>query len=126
MSYKKKHLLNKLIYYVFKIACKVQLPYGTIKGRRNVTINNKRFYAFEKIPYAAPPVGDLRFKPPQPPNNWTGVLDTGLLDVMCYQLNTNSDAETEDCLYLNVFTPKVKTPNGNKIPKIFQKFFFNV
>lgn len=88
-------------------APEVQLPNGVIRGREDTTINGKSYFAFEKIPYAAPPVGELRFKPPVPPQNWEEPLDTLNLDVECYQVGGNSDAESEDCLYINVFTPLV-------------------
>ncbi len=49
------------------IGPKVRLSYGTIRG---TTINN--VHCFKGIPYAAPPVGDLRWRPPAPPIPWTG------------------------------------------------------
>ena len=84
------------------------MPNGLIRGREDTTIQNKHYYAFEKIPYATPPLGELRFKAPIPPSNWEEPLDTLDLDVTCYQERTNADPESEDCLYLAVFTPEVK------------------
>ncbi len=49
------------------IGPKVRLSYGTIRG---TTVNN--IHCFKGIPYAAPPVGDLRWRPPAPPIPWTG------------------------------------------------------
>jgi carboxylesterase type B len=40
----------------------MQLPNGQIRGREAVTLENRTFYAFEGIPYAAAPIGPLRFK----------------------------------------------------------------
>src|SRR5689334_798585 len=59
------------------------------------------------IPYAAPPVGDLRWRPPQPHGRWTGVRDASTLAGHCAQLASPYGLATlnEDCLYLNVFTP---------------------
>jgi para-nitrobenzyl esterase len=59
------------------------------------------------IPYAAPPVGDLRWRAPQPPAEWSGELTTQKFGAPCLQgggeiLNPDS---TEDCLYLNVHRP---------------------
>jgi hypothetical protein len=85
----------------------VQLPNGRIRGREGLTYTNKQFYIFEKIPYAAPPVGELRFKAPIPPPSWDETLDTVSLDVICYQVGSNSEDESEDCLYINVYTPQV-------------------
>jgi para-nitrobenzyl esterase len=85
----------------------VQLSNGRIRGREGLTYTNKQFYIFEKIPYAAPPVGELRFKAPIPPPSWDETLDTVSLDVICYQVGSNSEDESEDCLYINVYTPQV-------------------
>ncbi|TYP90342.1 carboxylesterase/lipase family protein [Blastococcus xanthinilyticus] len=63
---------------------------------------------FQGIPFAAPPVGDLRFAPPAPVEPWSGVLDATSPGSACPQdpSATNPTASVdEDCLYLNVTTP---------------------
>jgi para-nitrobenzyl esterase len=66
---------------------------------------------FRGIPFAAPPVGDLRWKPPQPVKNWEGVRRTDRFGPRAMQrpifgdMNFRSDGMSEDCLYLNVWTP---------------------
>ncbi|RZC35544.1 COesterase and/or Abhydrolase 3 domain containing protein, partial [Asbolus verrucosus] len=85
----------------------VLLPNGLIRGHEAVTIENKTYYTFQKIPYATPPTGDLRFKAPQPAQNWDGILDTTNIDVSCYQTSSNPSTESEDCLFINIFTPKL-------------------
>lgn len=66
---------------------------------------------FKGIPYAAPPVGDLRWKAPQPPISWTGVRQTQKFGSRCMQGNIYPDmvfrdpGPSEDCLTLNVWTP---------------------
>ena len=63
------------------------------------------------IPYAAPPVGPLRWRPPQPPAPWTGVRECVAYGPSCpqmdsgYQKGQTAGPTSEDCLYLNVFTP---------------------
>jgi para-nitrobenzyl esterase len=58
------------------------------------------------IPYAAPPVGDLRWRPPSPADSWEGVRDASEFGPNCIQLSTDVDTVgSEDCLYLNVFAP---------------------
>lgn len=65
--------------------------------------------AFKGIPYAAPPVGQLRWRPPQRPSKWTGVRSTVEYGADCMQLPFPSDAAplgtppAEDCLFLNVW-----------------------
>jgi len=66
--------------------------------------------AFRKIPFAQPPVGDLRWRRPAPPTAWKGVRDATSFSLPCAQpdLGWNGVKETgssEDCLYLNVWTP---------------------
>ncbi|MGZ6124296.1 MAG: carboxylesterase/lipase family protein, partial [Myxococcales bacterium] len=62
---------------------------------------------FLGIPYAAAPVGDLRWRPPQPHGRWTGVRDATGFGSHCPQVASpfGLASATEDCLFLNVFTP---------------------
>lgn len=62
---------------------------------------------FLGIPYAAPPVGALRWRPPAPAIPWVGVLDASSFSPACAQSPslTGTASEQEDCLYLNVWTP---------------------
>src|SRR5690348_6069811 len=65
-------------------------------------------YAFRGLAYAAPPVGDLRWRPPQPPAAWHGVRDASQYAPSCPQaknLFQPPGPESEECLYLNVSTP---------------------
>lgn len=48
----------------------IQTKYGEIKG-----VKEEKTYAFRGVPYAAPPVGELRFRPPVEPEHWDGVRD---------------------------------------------------
>jgi para-nitrobenzyl esterase len=60
---------------------------------------------FRGIPYAAPPVGDLRWRPPAPPIKWTGIRDASSFGNMCIQIdNAGALTGSEDCLFLNVFS----------------------
>jgi para-nitrobenzyl esterase len=75
--------------------------------------------AFKDVPFAAPPVGDLRWKPPTPVKAWSGVRDAGDYGATCAQENRNWNKNSavkgsEDCLFLNVWAPewpaKVRRP----------------
>ncbi|KAF2887884.1 hypothetical protein ILUMI_18289, partial [Ignelater luminosus] len=90
----------------------VQTKYGKVKGHSLTSRQNRTFYAFQGIPFAAPPTGRLRFKAPVPPIPWTVVRDATKDGPMCiqknylYSLDPAIEGE-EDCLYINVYTPKV-------------------
>jgi len=62
---------------------------------------------FEGIPYAAPPVGEGRWRDPRPPRRWDGVRDATAPGPACAQLpgELPTGSDSEDCLYLNVTTP---------------------
>lgn len=86
----------------------VKIANGMIEGTYD---ENAHVYIFKGIPFAAPPVGDLRWKPPQPVKNWSGVRKADHFGPRAMQLplfgdmNFRSDGMSEDCLYLNVWTP---------------------
>jgi para-nitrobenzyl esterase len=68
-------------------------------------------YAFRGLPYAAPPTGDLRWRPPQRPASWHGVRDATRYAPSCPQkpsLFQPPGLQSEDCLYLNISTPTVR------------------
>ncbi|KAH9641187.1 hypothetical protein HF086_004574 [Spodoptera exigua] len=89
----------------------VRVSEGLLEGERVENPYGGSFYSFKGIPYAQPPIGDLRFKAPQPPKPWDGVRFAKDFGPKCYQndlfMNTGKIGE-EDCLYLNVYTPKIK------------------
>ncbi|CAL7935362.1 unnamed protein product [Xylocopa violacea] len=66
------------------------------------------YIAFKNVPFAAPPVGSLRFKDPQPPAPWTGIRDatddTIRSGIQMQEVEPFDIFGTEDCLYLNVYT----------------------
>lgn len=81
---------------------------GTIEGEFDIKTN---IQSFKGIPFAQPPVGDLRWKAPQPVTNWNGVKQTKKFGPRAIQSNVfgdmgfRSDGMSEDCLYLNVWSP---------------------
>ncbi len=69
------------------------------------------------IPYAAPPVGELRWQPPREPKAWGTVFDARRFGNFCPQENRGvfaAPSSTEDCLYLNVYAPKGSAGKGKR------------
>jgi para-nitrobenzyl esterase len=70
-----------------------------------------RAVAFLGVPYAAPPIGALRWKPPQPPRSWSGTRNADNFGSPCPQLPARwfpYIKGSEDCLYLNIWTPDIQ------------------
>lgn len=79
----------------------VQTKSGAVQGVNVGSVNQWR-----GIPYAAPPLGELRWRPPTPPASWAGVRDGSAFGSHCIQLDTNTTTlGSEDCLFLNVSVP---------------------
>jgi para-nitrobenzyl esterase len=75
---------------------------GFVRGLETQSVD-----MFLGIPYAAPPLGDLRWKPPQPHASWSEVLSATKFGSHCAQTArvVGVSSSTEDCLFLNVFVP---------------------
>src|SRR5262249_22248342 len=73
---------------------------GPVRG-----VATGQMQAFLGIPYAAAPIGDLRWRPPQEHPGWQGVLDASAFGPHCPQVATpyGTPSTSEDCLFLNVF-----------------------
>ena len=99
----------------------VETAQGKVQGLKNDGVD-----VFFGLPYAAPPVGPLRFKAPQPARSWQGVYDATTMGAPCMQMYSPSGPnvsdltrqlqtvfptageakiDNEDCLFLNVWTP---------------------
>lgn len=100
---------------------KVKTAPGKVHGK---TINNGKVRAFLGLPYAAPPVGDLRWKAPEPPRKWKGERDATQYGAHCAQGRVFEDmifqdaAPSEDCLFLNVYAP-ADSNDKSKLPVMF-------
>ncbi|XP_056356692.1 fatty acyl-CoA hydrolase precursor, medium chain-like isoform X1 [Oenanthe melanoleuca] len=108
-----------------------ETKYGRVRGYQfQVDTAERTVNVFLGLPFAKPPVGSLRFSEPQPPEPWQGVRDATSYPPMCLQEKEQgqrfSDMITnrrdrvilqvsEDCLYLNVYTP-VSTGKQEKLP----------
>jgi para-nitrobenzyl esterase len=100
---------------------KVKTEQGKVAGK---TIHDGKVRAFLGLPYAAPPVGDLRWKAPQPPAKWKGDRDATKFGAHCAQGHVFDDmvfqdaGPSEDCLFLNVYAPADAT-DKSKLPVMF-------
>lgn len=81
---------------------------GVIEGNYDTKSGIQTYFG---IPFAKPPVGNLRWKAPQPVENWKGIKETKkfaarpMQTVVFGDMNSRSNGVSEDCLYLNVWTP---------------------
>ncbi|CAB3382986.1 Hypothetical predicted protein [Cloeon dipterum] len=90
----------------------VTIKQGTLTGKVMQSLLNKRnFSAFQGIPYAAPPVGNLRFTDPVEHAGWNGTLMATKEGSDCPQYDhiTRLISGSEDCLFLNVYTPQINS-----------------
>ena len=97
-------------------------PVATVEGPVE-GLSGNGITQFLGIPYAKPPVGNLRWMPPQPAAKWTAVRRADKFGPTCAQVTTlgpfaGPANSNEDCLYLNVFTPDdvLKKKSGAKLP----------
>lgn len=97
----------------------VTIESGKIQGTTN---HDHSVRMFKGIPFAAPPVGDLRWKAPQPAPSWSGVRQADKFGSACLQTNVFGDIyfrdnqPSEDCLNLNIWIPS--KPASAKLPVI--------
>lgn len=93
----------------------VETAYGKVEGKKDTAT---AVTAFKGIPYGAAPVGDLRWRAPEPPAAWTGIRKADEFGAACMQRITPKqfgpwtvefltvNKVSEDCLFLNIWTPK--------------------
>ncbi|GAC1424823.1 MAG: carboxylesterase family protein [Chitinophagaceae bacterium] len=100
---------------------RVQTADGLLEG-----VNESGVRSFKGIPFAQPPVGNLRWKEPQALHNWDGVRKADKFGPRAMQLpifgdmNFRSNGMSEDCLYLNVWTP---APSGKERLPVLVYFY---
>ncbi|XP_071522527.1 venom carboxylesterase-6-like isoform X2 [Panulirus ornatus] len=96
---------------------------GSVSGLREHSTKGVPFYAYRSIPFAKPPTGKLRFKPPLASGPWEGVRDGSADPAPCLQVyylafshRVKNVTGSEDCLHLNVFTPAEPGSRGQDLP----------
>ncbi len=112
--------MSRLCFYLsfMSIAANLSLAAASVVTTANGQVQgtasrDAKVRIFKGIPFAAPPVGPLRWKLPQPPANWSGIRHASEFGPRCMQAPVFNDmifrdkGPSEDCLYLNVWTPAV-------------------
>jgi para-nitrobenzyl esterase len=95
---------------------RVTIANGVLEG----TLEKSGIRSFKGIPFAQPPVAELRWKEPQPVTNWTGIYkadhfgNNGMQKAVFGDMSFRSKGMSEDCLYLNVWSPA--NPGKAKLP----------
>jgi para-nitrobenzyl esterase len=107
----------------FSAPDRVKTANGTVEGAGAQPSGVRQF---KGVPFAEPPLGSLRWAPPQPVKNWTGVRQTQQFGPRCMQqplfgdMGFRSNGMSEDCLYLNIWTP---AKSGNEKLPVMVYFF---
>lgn len=128
--------MRTLLYFLFVLQTTVTLAqnnnafpvqikteHGTLEGNYNTHTGIQTYFG---VPFAKPPVGELRWKAPQPLDNWKGVIETKTfgprpMQTMVFgDMKSRSNGVSEDCLYLNIWTPA--TRNTKNLPVLV--YFF--
>ncbi|CEF62043.1 Carboxylesterase, type B domain-containing protein [Strongyloides ratti] len=97
----------------------IQTNYGLVEGKTYQTKEGFISNIFLGIPFASPPVGELRFKKPIPPSKWDGILLAKKYKSRSIQKDiyiepiTITNKKNEDCLYLNIVTPDLSNKSNN-------------
>ncbi|XP_065210605.1 carboxylic ester hydrolase-like [Planococcus citri] len=101
---------------------------GGLIGTTYTLPNNRTVYAFLSVPFAAPPTGHLRFEDPKPPKRWFGYKNATKPSPYCVQFfHTPVLSEMigqEDCLYLNIYTPRLPNDNNEDDEKLMNVLFY--
>lgn len=92
---------------IAQLAAPVKVQQGLVQGAVENGLS-----VFKGIPFAAPPVGELRWKAPQAPESWEGVKTVTQFAPAPFQGGNPPSGKSEDCLYLNIWSP-AKTPKDN-------------
>jgi para-nitrobenzyl esterase len=100
------------------VAQQVLTESGAISG-----VHESGTSVYKGVPFAAPPVGELRWRPPVRVPSWTGTRKADAFAPACTQVGVSMPGETppaisEDCLYLNIWTPATAKPASQHLPVI--------
>ncbi|XP_038211435.1 esterase B1-like [Zerene cesonia] len=116
------HRLKLFIVLIFIKLCEcnesidIKINQGILSGLVEKTfLKGNKYFAFRGIPFAEPPLGTLRFRPPVPHKHWDGTYEAHKNKPTCFQFSyrrRNNEPHgfsgSEDCLYLSVYTPSLE------------------
>ena len=109
------HLFAQSLSFAFPVQTKT--TEGIIEGNYNTQTGIQTYFG---VPFAKPPIGDLRWKDPQPQEPWKGIKETKnfgprpMQNMVFGDMDSRSNGLSEDCLYLNVWTPAKR--NSKNLP----------
>ncbi|XP_037041115.1 esterase E4-like isoform X2 [Bradysia coprophila] len=95
----------------------IQIEDGLILGREMESRSGATFNAFLGIPFARPPIGELRFRAPVRNEPWDGILNCTTFGPVCMQAGAGA-AASEDCLHLNVFTKNLPSNQTDQLKPV--------
>jgi len=102
---------------------------GKVAGQVEETSVGNMYYKFLGVPYAEPPIGKLRFKDPVAKAAWNGIINATKFSEKCLQKPLFDESQespllgSEDCLFLNIYTPSLPSP-GYWAPKSLKPVMF--
>ncbi|XP_077282972.1 juvenile hormone esterase-like [Arctopsyche grandis] len=101
---------------------RLKVEQGELEGCVEVTEDGFEFNCYHHIPFAKPPLGDLRFRDPQPPEDWVGVRDAkveGPANAQMDTMLTQDFTGSEDSLHLSVYVPSSANENSKLVVMVF-------
>lgn len=115
-----------LLFWLYKVTVSIPSPVittlsGKVQGGTAYSREGRAYWQFVGIPYAKPPVGHLKFQPPEPVDPWVDIKSATNGPPFCIQydaLITQMVFGQEDCLYLNVYTHPF-----NQVIQTFDSYF---
>jgi para-nitrobenzyl esterase len=107
---RKRGLLVAVVIAAVQAASAAAAPQAITKSGVVSGISEGGLSVYKGVPFAAPPTGDLRWRPPAEVSPWTGIRKADAFTAACMQEGVSMPGETpptvsEDCLYLNIWTP---------------------
>ncbi|XP_033207284.1 esterase FE4-like isoform X2 [Belonocnema kinseyi] len=110
-------MMLHLLFSIFLVNAEplVEIAQGILNGTTGISRDGNIFSAFLGIPYGLPPFEELRFASPVAAGKWTGIRQADFFRSICIQIDENNKiAGAEDCLYLNVYTPRLEFKSSSK------------